>query len=61
MVAVLAVIHAAIAPASIPAIALSGFVGAIVYSACYLALTATASERALARRIIAFGIRAFAR
>ena len=61
MVAVLAVIHAAIAPASIPAIALSGFIGALVYSACYLALPATASERALARRIISFGIRAVAR
>ncbi len=61
MVGVLALIHATVAPATIPAIALSGLAGAFVYSAGYLALPATASERALAGRLLALGRSALSR
>jgi uncharacterized membrane protein YeiB len=61
MVAVLLLIHATLAPATIPAVALSGLAGAIVYSAGYLALPATASERALVRRLFAVGRDALSR
>jgi O-antigen/teichoic acid export membrane protein len=54
-VAVLVVIHSTLAPASIPAIAVAGLAGALVYSVGYLALPATAGERALARRLLALG------
>ena len=49
------VIHSPLAPASIPAIAVAGLAGALVYSVGYLALPATAGERALARRLLALG------
>jgi hypothetical protein len=52
---VLVVIHSTLAPASIPAIAVAGLAGALVYSVGYLALPATAGERALARRLLALG------
>ena len=61
MVAVLALIHAAIAPSTIPAIVLSGLAGAVVYSAGYLVFPATASERALVRRLLALGRGALSR
>jgi hypothetical protein len=61
MLAVLLVIHATIAPATIPAIALAGLAGAVVYTAGYLAVPGTASERALARSLIRLGRRALAR
>jgi O-antigen/teichoic acid export membrane protein len=57
-VAVLVVLHAALAPTTIPTIALSSLAGAIVYSATYLSLPETASERALARRAIRLAKRA---
>ena len=55
MAAVLAVIRVTLAPATIPTIALAGLAGAVVYSAGYLAVPATASERALARRLFRLG------
>jgi peptidoglycan biosynthesis protein MviN/MurJ (putative lipid II flippase) len=61
MVAVLVLIHATVAPATIPAIVLAGLAGAVVYTAGYLALPGTASERALALRLVALGRRAFGR
>lgn len=61
MVAVLVLIHATLAPGSIPTIALAGLAGAVVYSAVYLLLPATASERAFARRVITQGRSALAR
>jgi O-antigen/teichoic acid export membrane protein len=61
MVAVLLLIHATLAPATIPEIALSGLAGAAVYTAGYLALPATSSERALVRRLVAVGRNALSR
>jgi O-antigen/teichoic acid export membrane protein len=61
MAAVLVAIHATLAPATIPAIALAGLAGAVVYSVGYLAAPATASERALARRLLSLGRGAFGR
>jgi peptidoglycan biosynthesis protein MviN/MurJ (putative lipid II flippase) len=61
MLAVLLVIHATVAPATIPAIGLAGLAGAVVYTAGYLAVPGTASERALARQLIVLGRRALAR
>ncbi len=58
-IGVLVIIHSALGPSTIPTIALSGLAGAITYSATYLALPATATERALARRIVALARRAF--
>ena len=55
MAAVLAVIRVTLAPATIPTIAVAGLAGAVVYSAGYLAVPATASERALARRLLTLG------
>jgi O-antigen/teichoic acid export membrane protein len=61
MVAVLVLINATLAPATIASIALSGLAGAVVYSAGYLALPATVSERALARRLFALARGALSR
>ncbi|MGD1050297.1 MAG: oligosaccharide flippase family protein [Solirubrobacteraceae bacterium] len=61
MLAVLLVIHATLAPATIPAIGLAGLAGAVVYAAGYLIVPGTASERALARQLILLGRRALAR
>jgi O-antigen/teichoic acid export membrane protein len=61
MVAVLVLIRDTVAPSTIVTIALSALAGALVYIACYLAQPATGSERALARRIVAFAGRPLGR
>jgi len=61
MLAVLLVIRATVAPATIPAIGLAGLAGAVVYTAGYLAAPGTASERALARQLVVLGRRALTR
>jgi hypothetical protein len=61
MLAVLLVVHATVAPATIPAIALAGLAGAVVYTAGYLLLPATVSERAIARQLIVLSRRALNR
>jgi O-antigen/teichoic acid export membrane protein len=52
-VALLLAIHSALAPATVVTIALSGLAGAVVYTAIYLALPGTSSERLVARRVLA--------
>jgi O-antigen/teichoic acid export membrane protein len=61
MVAVLVLIRDTIAPSTLVTIGLSALAGALVYIGCYLAQPATANERALARRIIAFAGRPLGR
>jgi O-antigen/teichoic acid export membrane protein len=61
MVAVLVIIHATVAPATIPSIVLASLAGAVAYTAGYLAVPGTASERALARRLIELGRSALSR
>ena len=53
MVAVLIAIRSALAPSTIVTIALAGLAGAIVYTACFLALPGTEGERAIAGRVLA--------
>jgi O-antigen/teichoic acid export membrane protein len=53
MVAVLLAVRVAVAPTSIPMIALCGLAGAFVYGACYLAFPAAKTERAAAATLIA--------
>jgi hypothetical protein len=55
MIVVLVAIHDTVAPSTIPTIALGGLAGALVYSAGYLLVPATSSERALAGRLLAAG------
>jgi O-antigen/teichoic acid export membrane protein len=60
MAVVLLALRAAVAPTSIPMIALCGLVGAFVYASCYLVFPASTSERTAALHLISQG-RAVAR
>jgi O-antigen/teichoic acid export membrane protein len=59
MVAVLLALRDLLAPSSIVTIALSGLAGAVTYATFYLLYPATTRERAVLRRIAAFGLAPF--